>query len=97
MAQQPLVGRGPLVIEASRSHSDTPHTVELLWTSDQPDARLLHNKTQHSQEADIQTSAEFGPEISESERPQIHTLDHVVTGNGVVGKYFLKSSLEKSN
>jgi len=36
----PFVGRGPLVIEASRSHSDTPHAVELLWTSDQPDANL---------------------------------------------------------
>jgi hypothetical protein len=30
------------------------------------------------------------PEISESERPQIHALDHVATGIGVVGKYFLK-------
>jgi len=23
---------------ASRSHSDTPHSVGLIWTSDQPDA-----------------------------------------------------------
>jgi hypothetical protein len=38
VAQQPLVGQGHLIIEASRSHSDTPHTVGLLWTSDQPDA-----------------------------------------------------------
>jgi hypothetical protein len=38
MARQPLVGKGLLIIEASRSHSDTPHSVELLWTSDQPDA-----------------------------------------------------------
>ena len=37
MAQQPLVGHGLLVIEASQSHSDTPHSVGLLWTSDQPD------------------------------------------------------------
>jgi hypothetical protein len=36
MAQQPLLGQGPLIIEASRSHSDTPHSVGLLWTSDQP-------------------------------------------------------------
>jgi hypothetical protein len=35
MAQQPLVGQGLLIIEASRSHSDTPHSVGLLWTSDQ--------------------------------------------------------------
>ena len=37
MAQQPIVGQG-LVIDASRSPSDTPHSVGLLWTSDQPDA-----------------------------------------------------------
>ena len=35
MAQMPLVGQG-LIIEASRSHSDTSHSVGLLWTSDQP-------------------------------------------------------------
>jgi hypothetical protein len=38
MAQQPLVGQGLLVTEASRSHSDTPHSVGLLWTRDQSDA-----------------------------------------------------------
>jgi len=34
--QQPLAGQDLIVIEASRLHSDTPHTVGLLWTSDQP-------------------------------------------------------------
>jgi hypothetical protein len=38
MVQQPLVGQGLLIIEASRSNSDTPHSVGLLWTSDQPEA-----------------------------------------------------------
>jgi len=38
MAQQPPVGQGLLIIDASRSHSDTPHSVGLLWTSDRPDA-----------------------------------------------------------
>jgi hypothetical protein len=37
MARQPLVGQGFLIIEASRSHSDTPHSVTLPWTTDQPD------------------------------------------------------------
>jgi len=32
------VDQSILIIEASRSHSDTPHSVRLLWTSDQPDA-----------------------------------------------------------
>ena len=38
MAPQPLVGQGFLIIKASRSYSDTPQSVGLLWTSDQPDA-----------------------------------------------------------
>jgi hypothetical protein len=38
MGQQPPVGQGLLIIEASLSHSDTHHTLGLLWTSDQPDA-----------------------------------------------------------
>jgi len=37
MAQKSLVSKGLLIIEASRSHSDTPHPVWLSWTSDQTD------------------------------------------------------------
>jgi hypothetical protein len=37
MAQQPLVGQGLLIFEVSRSHSDTPNSIGLLCTSDQPD------------------------------------------------------------
>jgi hypothetical protein len=36
MTQQPPEGQGRLTVGASRSHSDTPHTVGLFWTSDQP-------------------------------------------------------------
>ena len=53
-ARRPLVGQGLLIFENSRSHSDTPHSVGLLWTSDQPDAEAsLPDNTQHSQETDI--------------------------------------------
>jgi len=38
MAQKPLVDQGLLIIVALPSHSDTPHSVERYWTSDQPDA-----------------------------------------------------------
>jgi hypothetical protein len=38
MAQQPLVGQGLPIIQASRAHSDTSHSVWPLWTRDQPDA-----------------------------------------------------------
>ena len=37
MAVEPLLGQGFLVIETKRSQSDTPHSVGLLWMSDQPD------------------------------------------------------------
>jgi hypothetical protein len=42
MAQQSLVGHGLLIIEGSRSLADTPHLLELLWKSDQPD--ILHSQ-----------------------------------------------------
>jgi hypothetical protein len=38
VAHQPLLNQGLLIIEASWLHSDTPHSVQLLWTSGQPDA-----------------------------------------------------------
>jgi hypothetical protein len=40
MAQQSALGHALLLIEVSRSHSDTPHSVGILWTSDQPDAEI---------------------------------------------------------
>jgi len=39
MARQPLVGQGLLIVEASRSHSGTPHSVVLLCTGDQHHAK----------------------------------------------------------
>jgi hypothetical protein len=47
MARQPPVGQGVLIIETSRSHSDTPYSAGLIWTSDQPDAETstLQSKT----------------------------------------------------
>ena len=38
VVQQPPVGQGLRIMEASRSHSVTPQSVGVLWTSDQPDA-----------------------------------------------------------
>jgi sensor histidine kinase regulating citrate/malate metabolism len=37
VAQQPHSGIGHLIIEVARLNSDTPHSVGLLWTNDQPD------------------------------------------------------------
>jgi hypothetical protein len=64
MAQHPLVGRDLLIIEASRTHLDTPHSVGLLWASHQPDAETA--TSQHSQEIDIE------PAIPAGKRPQTY-------------------------
>jgi hypothetical protein len=41
MVQQPIVDQGRPIIDISRSHSDTPYLLGLLWTSDLPDAKLV--------------------------------------------------------
>jgi hypothetical protein len=75
MAQQSLVVRDLLIIEASRSHSGTPHSVILLCTSDQPVAKTyLTTQT-------FMLLAEFEPAIP-SEWSQTHALDRAVTGMG---------------
>jgi hypothetical protein len=84
MAQQPLVGQGLLVREASRSHSvkqatlgRTPlyegsaHRRDLYLTT------LITNKRKTS----IPPTG-FEPEILASERPQTHALDSAATGIG---------------
>jgi len=45
MAQQPPMGQGLLIIEDSLLHSDTPDSVGLFWTSDQPDAETWQHTT----------------------------------------------------
>jgi hypothetical protein len=52
MARQSLVSRGLLIFNVSRSHSDTPHPLGLLWTNYQP---IIENsdKAQQSKETDI--------------------------------------------
>jgi len=72
MVQQPLVGHGVLIIEASRSHSDIPQSVGPLWTSDQPTQKPLPDKTQHLQEKDVHYLAGLQPTVPASERPQTH-------------------------
>lgn len=41
-ARQLLVGQDLVIFDASRTHSDTPHPVDLLWMSDQADAEDLY-------------------------------------------------------
>jgi len=53
MVQQPPVGQSLLILEASRSRSDTPHSVRLLWVSDQPDAEDLYLTTHNTHKRQI--------------------------------------------
>jgi hypothetical protein len=78
---EPLVGPDLSMIEASRSHSDTPHSVGPLWTSDQPDAETStwQNTTLTT---DINASGGLSTHNLRSERLKIHALDRAVTGVG---------------
>jgi len=81
MAQQPPVGQGLLIIEASRSHSDTPNSVGILWTSDQPDAETsTWQHTTLTKETCMLPLAGFEPAIPESERQQTLALDRAAAG-----------------
>jgi len=52
MTQQPRVGQGLLTVEASRSHSDTPHSVGLPGQVIIPSQRPLPDNTQLAQKTD---------------------------------------------
>ena len=57
VVHQPLVGQGLLIVKSSQSNSETPHSFELLWTSDQPDADIyLTRHSTHNREAPTGTS-----------------------------------------
>ena len=70
------MGQGLLNIEDLRSRSDTPHSVALFWTSDQPDAETSPD---NSLETDIYDPAGFEPTVPVRERPQAHALDRAST------------------
>jgi len=48
MPQQPLLGQGLLIIEASRSHSDTPQLVGHSGRGISPTQRPVPDNTQHT-------------------------------------------------
>ena len=64
---------------------DTPRSVGLLWTSDQPDTETFCMTTHniHNRQTDRQIPPTgFEATIPASERPQIDALDRVDTGIG---------------
>ena len=77
MTQQSLLDQVLLIIVASLSNSDTPHSVGLLWTSGQPDAEASTwqyttiTRDSHPCPGGIRT---YKP----SKRPQTHALTLLV-------------------
>jgi hypothetical protein len=73
-----------LIIENSWSHSDTPHSVGLLWTSDQPDAAIsTWQHTTLTTDKHLCPRRGSNPTIPESKRPQTHALDCAATWIGI--------------
>ena len=84
----PIPGHG-LPYGAPRSHTmDTPHSVGLLWTSDQHDAYFSTSQnTTLLTETQTCPPAGFEPTIPASERQQIYALDCAATGIGIYNKW----------
>jgi len=72
-----VVGVGLHGAEASRSHSATPQSVRLPWTTDQPGAIPLPDNKQHSRQTSV-------PRRDSNPQSQTHALARVATGNGLV-------------
>jgi hypothetical protein len=72
-AKVPLVGQGLIIIEVLRSHSDTPLSVGLLWTSDQSDAETSARQHTTLRQTDIHASGGIRNRNS-IERPKAHAL-----------------------
>jgi hypothetical protein len=90
MAQQSLVGQGLLIIEASRSHSDTSHSVGLPWTTEQAvvETSTWQHTTINKRHISIPPVG-FEPTIPASDRPHTHTIDRAATGIGPIKIMFL--------
>jgi hypothetical protein len=82
VAQQPLVDRDLLIIEASWSRA--PWSVGLLGTNDQPE------NTQHSQETDTHAAGGIWTHNPNSEWLQTHAL--VCADTGIGSSYIVSNS-----
>jgi len=88
LAQRPSSGPGRLSFKTSRSHSGTPQSVRLLWTSDQPDAQTTTWQHTTLTRDRHWCSGGFEPAIPASERPQAYALDRASTRTGPIGRLF---------
>ena len=88
MAQHSLVGQSLLLIKASWSHWNTPHSVQLLQTSEQSYTEIsTWQHTTLTRDRHPCLPVGFKPAIPASEQLHTHALDHVATGNGPHSSY----------
>jgi hypothetical protein len=80
MTQQPLVGQGVLIIEASWSRSDTPHRYDSSGRVISLTKRGLPDNTQHSQDTNIHATGGIRTHDPISERSQAHAVDCTTAG-----------------
>ena len=75
-AQHLLVGQGSLIFSTSRPHSNTAHSVGLLWTSDQPDAET--STWRHTTlTTDTQQCQTHNPSKRETAVPRLRPRGHL--------------------
>ena len=81
MARQPLVGKDLLIVECSPSHSDTPHSVGLLCTSDQPVVESSTCTTHKTHKGQIypHQRRDSNPQFPASERLQTRALINMLS------------------
>jgi hypothetical protein len=74
------VGCCLLLVEVSRLHTDTPHSVGLLCTRDRPVTESSTLSTHNAQNRRTSMpAAEFKPAVPARELPQTHALDRTAT------------------
>ena len=83
MARQPLVDQD-LTVEASRSHSDTPHSVELFWLSDQSDAETSTWHTTRTRERHSCPWRDSNPQSQKKSGRRRTLWDGAATGIGAL-------------
>jgi len=79
MAHQPTVGQGCLIYEASRTHSDAPLSLGLLWTGDQTDSETCTGHHTTLTKTDIHASSGIqthNPSKRVAEDPRLRPHDH---------------------
>jgi len=88
VAKRPLVDKGLLIIEASRSRSDTKkNRYKSFGRVISPAQDPLPDNTQHSLGTDMRAPGEIRTRNPSKERPKNHALDRAASGNGLMKLY----------